>query len=76
MGILYWVSQFYTFVVCLDLCVPFHKRVESKDEKRFPGSRAAKEKPFRMHSDNTVITVKLTELEDGWELDKTNDTQV
>lgn len=29
-----------------------------------------------MHSNNTVITVKLTNLENGWVLDKTNDIQV
>ena len=54
----------------------FHKRVELKDRERFPESRPAKEKPFRMYNDNTVIIVKLTSLEDGWKLDKTNDTQV
>lgn len=29
-----------------------------------------------MFNDNAVIIVKLTHLEDGWDLDKTNDTQV
>ena len=50
--------------------------MELKDRERFPESRPAKEKPFRMYNDNTVIIVKLTSLEDGWKLDKTNDTQV
>ena len=56
--------------------LPFYKRVELKDRERFPESKPTKEKPFRMISDNTVITVKLTSLEAGWELDKTNHTQV
>ena len=60
----------------LHICLPFYKRVELKDRERFPESKPAKEKPFRMYNDNAVITVKLTNLEDGWELDKTNDTQV
>ena len=50
--------------------------MELKDRERFPESKPAKEKPFRMYKDNTVITVKLTKLEEGWELDKTDDTQV
>ena len=60
---------------CL-MCLPFRKRVELNDRERFPESKPAKEKPFRMYNDNAVITVKLNNLEDGWELDKTNDTQV
>lgn len=58
------------------MCLPFHKRVELKDKERFPGSKPAREKPFRMYNDSKVITVKLTNLEEGWKFDKTNDTQV
>lgn len=29
-----------------------------------------------MYNDSKVITVKLTNLEEGWKFDKTNDTQV
>ena len=72
----YLISDFYIFAVYLHICLPFYKRVELKDRERFPESKPAKEKPFRMYNDNAVITVKLTNLEDGWELDKTNDTQV
>ena len=50
--------------------------MELKDRERFPDSRVAREQPFRMYSDSKVITVKLTKLEEGWEFDKTNDTQV
>ena len=50
--------------------------MEVKDRERFPDSRPAREQPFRMYNDNKVITVKLTDLEEGWEFDKTNDTQV
>ena len=54
----------------------FHKRVDRADRERFPESIPAKEKPFRMYNYNTEITVKVTDLEDGWKLDKANDTQV
>ena len=56
--------------------LPFHKRVELTEKERFPDSRPAREQPFRMYNDSKLITVKLTDLEEGWELDKTNDTQV
>ena len=45
-------------------------------EKRFPGSRPAREKPFRMYKDNKEITVKLTDLEEGWNSNKPDNTQV
>ena len=55
----------------------FHKRVELKDRERFPDSKApAREQPFRMYNESKEITVKLTNLEEGWEFDKTEDTQV
>lgn len=76
MGILIWSHTLKNFVIYLHMCLSFHKRVELKDRERFPESRPAKEKPFRMYNDNKTITVKLTNLEKGWELDKTNDTQV
>lgn len=50
--------------------------MEVKDRERFPDSKPAREQPFRMYKDNKDITVKLTDLEEGWEFDKTNDTQV
>ncbi|XP_020610357.1 netrin receptor UNC5A-like isoform X2 [Orbicella faveolata] len=52
------------------------KHVELKDRERFPDSKLAREQPFRMYSDSKVITVKLTNLEEGWKFDKTNDMQI
>ncbi|XP_078343251.1 uncharacterized protein LOC144628987 isoform X2 [Oculina patagonica] len=52
------------------------RRVELKDRERFPDSRPAREKPFRMYNDNKEITVKLTNLEEGWKTDKMPDTQI
>ena len=46
------------------------------EKERFRGSRPAREKPFKMYNGNNVITVKLTNIEEGWELDKTNEEQV
>ena len=54
----------------------FYKRVELKDREGFPDSKRTREKPFKMYSGNQEITVKLTDLEEGWELDKTDGTQV
>ena len=45
-------------------------------EKRFPGSRPAREKPFRIYRDTREITVKLTDLAEGWNSNKRDDTQV
>jgi len=50
--------------------------VELVEEKRFPGSTPAREKPFRMYKDTKKITVRLTDLEEGWIFDKTSDPQV
>jgi len=50
--------------------------VELTEKERFPDSKPARQKPFRMYEDNTVISVKLTDLEKGWNLDNTGDTQV
>lgn len=46
------------------------------EKERFLGSRPAREKPFKMYNGNNVIIVKLTNIEEGWELDKTNEEQV
>lgn len=52
------------------------KRVETRDKERFPDSwKAAKEKPCTIHNGGNNIAVKLTEIQDGWELDKTGAIQ-
>jgi len=56
--------------------LPFHKCVELAEKKRFPDSKPAREKPFKMYKDNRMITVKLTDLEKGWNFYNTDDTQV
>lgn len=50
--------------------------MELTEKERFPGSKPAREKPFRMYKDNKMITVRLTDLEEGWKFDKTGDAQV
>jgi len=50
--------------------------VELAEKERFPGSKPSREKPFRMYKDSRVITVKLTDLEEGWNFDKTKNRQV
>ena len=45
-------------------------------EEQFTDSRPTREKPFRLYKDNRVITVKLTDLEKGWNSDKPDNTQV
>jgi len=50
--------------------------VKFVEEERFPGSTAAREKPFIMYKDTKKITVRLTDLEEGWIFDKTSDPQV
>lgn len=52
------------------------KRVEMKEKERFPDSKPAREKPFKLYNNNKEITVKLTNIEKGWELDKTNEEQI
>ena len=47
-----------------------------KEKERFPDSRPAREKPFKLYNNSKEITVKLTNIEEGWELDKTNEEQV
>ena len=54
----------------------FNKRVKVQEKESFPGSRSSKEKPFKMYDDEKDVIVKLTDLEDGWELDKTPSEQV
>ena len=58
------------------MCILFHKGVELAERERFPDSKPAREKPFRMSKDNRVIRVKLTNLAKGWNLDNTDDAQV
>ena len=54
----------------------FNKRVKAQEKESFPDSRSSKEKPFKMYDDEKDVIVKLTDLEDGWELDKTASVQV
>lgn len=51
------------------------KRVEIREKERFPGSKPAKEKLFTIYDGGNDIAVKLTEIQEGWELDKTDATQ-
>lgn len=46
------------------------------EEERFPDSRPAREKPFEMHKHSKEFTVRLTDIEDGWNFDNTDNTQV
>ena len=39
-------------------------------------SKQMNEVPFKMYNDTKDITVRLTDLEKGWEMDKTPETQV
>ena len=71
-----WVFNLTLKYLFIFLSLAIQKRVEVKDRERFPDSKPAREQPFRMYNDNKVITVKLTDLEEGWEFDKTKDTQV
>jgi len=50
--------------------------VELAEKERFPHSKPAREKPFEMYKDNRMITVKLTDLEEGWNFYNADDTQV
>jgi len=50
--------------------------MELAEREGFPESIRAREKPFRMYKDNRMMTVKLTNLEEGWNFDNTDDTQV
>ena len=47
-----------------------------KEKCRFPESKPSREESFKLYNDNKVIAVKLTNIEEGWELDKTNEEQV
>ena len=61
------------------MCLPFYKRVELAEKERFPPDHdlwLSREKPFRMYKENSVITVKLTDLKEGWKFDRTDDPQV
>ena len=50
--------------------------MKAQEKECFPDSRSSKEKPFKMYDDEKDVIVKLTDLEDGWELDKTPSVQV
>jgi len=50
--------------------------VELAEKERFPHSKPAREKPFEMYKDNRMITVKLTDLEEGWNFYNADDTQI
>jgi len=58
------------------MCLPFTKRVELTEKERFPDSKSARQKLFRMYDDNRAFSVKLNDVEKGWNLDNTGDTQV
>lgn len=76
MGIYLFGVTLSIFVAYFCLCLSFQKCVELAEKERFPDSRPAREKPFRMYKDNTVITVNFTHLEDGWKFINTDNTQV
>ena len=76
MGIYLFGLTLSIFVTYFCLCFSFQKCLELAEKERFPDSRPAREKPFRMYKANRVITVKFTHLEDGWKFINTDDTQV
>ena len=76
MGIYLFGLTLSIFVTYFCLCLPFQKCVELAEKERFPDSRPAREKPFRMYKNNRVISVKFTNLEDGWKFVNTDDSQV
>lgn len=47
-----------------------------KDRELFPNSKQMNEVPFKIYNDTKDIIVRLADLEEGWEMDKTSDTQV
>lgn len=47
-----------------------------KERELSPNSKQMNEVPFKMHNDTNDIIVRLTDLEAGWEMDKTPETQV
>ncbi|XP_022780051.1 netrin receptor UNC5B-like [Stylophora pistillata] len=51
------------------------KRVKEQEKESFPNSKPSREKPFKMNDDEKDVIVKLTDLQDGWELDKTPSEQ-
>ena len=50
--------------------------MDEVEKERFPDSKSSREKPFKMYKENKVITVRLIDVEEGWNFDKTGDTQV
>ena len=70
------VILIWSFVIYLCMCLTFHKRVELAEKEGFPESKRAREKPFRMFKHNRMMTVKLTNLKEGWNFDNTEGTQV
>ena len=47
-----------------------------KDRELIPNSKQMNEVPFKIYNDTKDIIVRLADLEEGWEMDKTSDTQV
>lgn len=47
-----------------------------KERELSPNSKQMNEVPFKMYNDTNDITVRLTDLEKEWEMDKTPKTQV
>ena len=45
-------------------------------EQRFFESKRSREQPFKLYNGTKRLIVKLTDIEEGWELDKTNPEQV
>lgn len=46
-----------------------------RDEQRFAESKRSREHPFKLYNHSKRLTVKLTDIEEGWELDKTTAEQ-
>ena len=47
-----------------------------KDRELFPNSKQMNEVLFKIYNDTNDITVRLADVEEGWEMDKTPETQV
>ena len=58
------------------MCISCYQRVRAKDRELFRDSNQMNEVPFKMYNDTKNIIVRLTDLEEGWEMDKTPSTQV
>ncbi|XP_022807483.1 netrin receptor UNC5C-like isoform X3 [Stylophora pistillata] len=49
------------------------RRVENREKLYSDSSRPSKEKPFKVYDHSKKIIVRLEDLKEGWELDKTTD---